>query len=100
MLGSISAPEWLIVLLANGVGGGLQVVATFIPIVGFLFLFLLDPGGFGLHCPRAFVMDRVPARDRSCPASPFVPLIVGFGCTVPAVMGDPHAGARARTAPP
>ncbi|HSN24386.1 MAG TPA: FeoB small GTPase domain-containing protein, partial [Methylomicrobium sp.] len=33
-------PEWLTVLITQGIGGGIQVVATFIPIVGFLFLFL------------------------------------------------------------
>ena len=40
VLGQLNLPEWLVVLLANGIGGGIQVVATFIPIVGFLFIFL------------------------------------------------------------
>ncbi len=39
-LTALGAPEWLTVLLAKGIGGGLQTVATFIPIIGFLFLFL------------------------------------------------------------
>ena len=40
ILNGIGSPEWLTVLLANGIGGGLQVVATFIPIIGFMYLFL------------------------------------------------------------
>ena len=39
--------EWLIVLLANGVGGGLQVVATFIPDRSFPVPVPLDPGDSG-----------------------------------------------------
>jgi ferrous iron transport protein B len=43
VLTSMSLPEWLVVLLASGAGGGVQVVATFIPIIGFLFLvFFID----------------------------------------------------------
>ncbi|MCK5478365.1 MAG: ferrous iron transporter B, partial [Methylococcales bacterium] len=39
-LSDMNLPEWLTVLITNGLGGGVQVVATFIPIVGFLFMFL------------------------------------------------------------
>jgi ferrous iron transport protein B len=85
VLTSISAPEWLIVLLANGVGGGVQVVATFIPIVAFLFLFLSILEDSGYMARAAFVMDRF-LRAIGLPGKSFVPLIVGFGCTVPAVM--------------
>ena len=40
LLGLVSAPDWLGAVLADGVGAGLQTVATFIPVVGCLFLFL------------------------------------------------------------
>ncbi|MEN8198033.1 MAG: FeoB small GTPase domain-containing protein, partial [Pseudomonadota bacterium] len=40
LLASLGSPDWLRVLLANGLGGGIQVVATFVPIIGFLYLFL------------------------------------------------------------
>ena len=85
LLAAIAAPEWLIVLLANGIGGGIQVVATFIPIVGFLFLFLSILEDSGYMARAAFVMDRF-LRSIGLPGKSFVPMIVGFGCTVPAVM--------------
>ncbi len=85
LLGSLGAPEWLIVLLANGVGGGLQVVATFIPIIAFLFLFLSFLEDSGYMARAAFVMDRF-LRAIGLPGKSFVPMLVGFGCTVPAVM--------------
>jgi len=76
---------WLIVLLANGIGGGIQVVATFIPIVGFLFLFLSVLEDSGYMARAAFVMDRF-MRMIGLPGKSFVPMIVGFGCNVPAIM--------------
>lgn len=51
-------PDWLNVLLTQGIGGGVQVVATFIPIVGFLFLFLSMLEDSGYMARAAFVMDR------------------------------------------
>ncbi|MGD9919031.1 MAG: Fe(2+) transporter permease subunit FeoB [Paenirhodobacter sp.] len=85
LLAALGAPEWLIVLLADGVGGGIQVVATFIPVVGFLFLFLSFLEDSGYMARAAFVMDRF-LRSIGLPGKSFVPMIVGFGCTVPAVM--------------
>ena len=78
-------PEWLIVLLADGAGGGVQVVATFIPIVGFLFIFLSFLEDTGYMARAAFVMDRF-MRFIGLPGKSFVPMIVGFGCNVPAIM--------------
>jgi len=40
VLGSIGTPDFLRIILANGIGGGIQVVATFIPIIAALYLFL------------------------------------------------------------
>jgi ferrous iron transport protein B len=80
-----TCPEWLNVLLTQGVGGGVQVVATFIPIVGFLFLFLSMLEDSGYMARAAFVMDRF-MRFLGLPGKAFVPMIVGFGCNVPAIM--------------
>ncbi|MDD5215956.1 MAG: Fe(2+) transporter permease subunit FeoB [Methylococcales bacterium] len=80
-----ACPEWLSVLLTQGVGGGIQVVATFIPIVGFLFLFLSMLEDSGYMARAAFVMDRF-MRFLGLPGKAFVPMIVGFGCNVPAIM--------------
>jgi ferrous iron transport protein B len=62
-----------------------QVVATFIPIVGFLFLFLSALEDSGYMARAAFVMDRF-MRMIGLPGKSFVPMIVGFGCNVPAIM--------------
>ena len=85
LLTQISAPEWLITLLADGIGGGIQVVATFIPIIGGLFLFLTLLEESGYMSRAAFVMDRF-MRRLGISGKAFVPLIVGFGCNVPGIM--------------
>lgn len=85
LLSSISTPEWLITLLANGLGGGLQVVATFIPIIAALYLFLTLLEESGYMARAAFVMDQF-MRKLGVSGKAFVPLIVGFGCNVPAIM--------------
>ncbi len=78
-------PDWLVVLIAQGLGGGVKVVATFIPIVGCLFLFLSALEDSGYMARAAFVMDRF-MRFIGLPGKSFVPMIVGFGCNVPAIM--------------
>ncbi len=85
VLTALKLPEWLVVLCANGIGGGIQVVATFIPIVGFLFLFLSALEDSGYMSRAAFVMDRFMSFI-GLPGKAFVPMIVGFGCNVPAIM--------------
>ena len=85
LLTMINAPEWLITFLASGVGGGIQVVATFIPIIGALFLFLTLLEESGYMSRAAFVMDHF-MRKLGISGKAFVPLIVGFGCNVPGIM--------------
>ena len=85
LLGQIGLPQWLIVLLANGMGGGIQTVATFIPIIGILFLFLALLEDSGYMARAAFVMDRF-MRFIGLPGKSFVPMLIGFGCNVPAIM--------------
>ena len=85
LLRSIGCPEWLTVFLSNGIGGGLQTISTFIPVVFFLFLFLAFLEDSGYMARAAFVMDRL-MRALGLPGKAFVPLLVGFGCGVPAIM--------------
>ena len=85
LLSAIGLPEAFIILAAGGMGGGIQVVATFIPIIGFLYLFLSFLEDSGYMARAAFVMDRF-MRFIGLPGKSFVPLIVGFGCNVPAIM--------------
>lgn len=85
LLGAMALPDWLIVFISDGIGGGMQLVGTFIPVIGCLFLalsFLDDSGYMGRV---AFIVDRL-LRQLGLPGKSFVPLIVGFGCNVPAVM--------------
>ncbi|MGY6274851.1 Fe(2+) transporter permease subunit FeoB [Methylomonas sp. MgM2] len=85
LLASFDWPDWLVVLISNGIGGGIQVVATFIPIVGFLFVFLSLLEDSGYMSRAAFVMDRFMCFI-GLPGKSFVPMIVGFGCNVPAII--------------
>lgn len=84
-LASIGLPEWLVTLLASGIGTGIQTVSTFIPIVFVMFLCLAILEDSGYMARAAFVMDRF-MRKIGLPGKSFVPMLVGFGCTVPAVM--------------
>lgn len=85
LLDQVGSPAWLSTLLADGLGGGIQLVATFIPVIGALYLFLSVIEDSGYMARAAFVMDRL-MRAVGLPGKSFVPLIVGFGCNVPAVM--------------
>ncbi len=79
------APEFLTTMLADGIGGGIQTVSTFIPVIACLYLFLSLLEDSGYMARAAFVMDRA-MRALGLPGKAFVPVIVGFGCNVPAVM--------------
>lgn len=85
LLANLGTPGWLIALLADGAGGGIQTVATFIPVIGFMFLFLSLLEDSGYMARAAFIMDRL-MRFIGLPGKSFVPMLVGFGCNVPAIM--------------
>jgi len=85
LLAAVSTPEWLITLLAGGLGGGIQTVATFIPPIFFIFLCLSALEDSGYMARAAFVMDRM-LRAIGLPGKAFLPMLVGFGCNVPGIM--------------
>ncbi len=85
LLALVGAPDWLTTILANGIGGGIQTIATFIPPIGFMFLALAFLEDSGYMARAAFVMDRF-MRFVGLPGKSFVPMLVGFGCNVPAIM--------------
>lgn len=85
LMGQMNFPTWLIALLANGVGKGINTTITFIPVIGAMFLFLAFLEDSGYMARAAFVVDRL-MRALGLPGKSFVPMIVGFGCNVPAVM--------------
>jgi ferrous iron transport protein B len=84
-LTELALPRWLVTLLTDGVGAGIQLVASFIPIIATLFLFQSFLEDSGYMARVAFILDRL-MRSLGLPGKSFVPLIVGFGCNVPAVM--------------
>ena len=83
-LRGIGIPAWA-VLPVEGAGRGIRTVASFIPLVLFLYAFLAFLEESGYMSRAAVVMDRF-MRRIGLPGKAFVPLVVGLGCNVPAVM--------------
>ncbi|MRT58474.1 Fe(2+) transporter permease subunit FeoB [Enterobacteriaceae bacterium RIT693] len=79
-------PDWLTIFLAQGIGGGINTVLPLVPQIGMMYLFLSFLEDSGYMARAAFVMDRL-MQSLGLPGKSFVPLIVGFGCNVPSVMG-------------
>lgn len=86
-LGSVlHFPLPLTLFLAQGVGGGINTVMPLVPQIGLMYLFLSLMEDSGYMARAAFVVDRL-MQALGLPGKSFVPLIVGFGCNVPSVMG-------------
>lgn len=75
----------LLETILMSVGGGIQTVMTFIPVVGLLFMCQVFLEQSGYMARAAVVMDRL-MRKLGLPGKAFLPMILGFGCTVPAVI--------------
>lgn len=84
-LNSWGAPAWFTAVIASGAGKGINTTISFIPVIGAMFLFLSFLEGSGYMARAAYIMDRF-MRSIGLPGKAFVPLIVGFGCNVPAIM--------------
>ena len=85
-LTAAKAPAPLIGLLVDGLIAGVGGVLTFLPMIALLFLFLSLLEDSGYMARAAFVMDRT-LRNFGLSGKAFIPMLMGFGCTVPAVMG-------------
>ena len=72
-------------LLIDGMAGGVGSVLAFLPTIVTLFLFLSILEDTGYMARVAFIMDR-PLRGLGLSGRSFVPLLMGFGCSVPAIM--------------
>jgi len=83
---TLHLPDWLTIFLAQGLGGGINTVLPLVPQIGMMYLFLSFLEDSGYMARAAFVMDRL-MQALGLPGKSFVPLIVGFGCNVPSVMG-------------
>ena len=88
LLGDVlGCPSFVTAILADGIGAGIQTVSTFIPVVFFMFLCLSFLEDSGYMARAAFVADRF-MRFLGLPGRAFVPMMVGFGCGVPGIMGS------------
>lgn len=72
-------------LIINGVFAGVGSVLSFLPIIVVLFFFLSILEDSGYMARVAFVMDKL-LRKIGLSGRSFVPMLIGFGCTVPAIM--------------
>jgi ferrous iron transport protein B len=81
----LGCPGGLTAWITHGLGRGLSTTLSFIPVMGLMFFLLACLEESGYMARVAFVMDRL-MRFLGLPGKAFVPLIVGFGCNVPAVM--------------
>lgn len=77
-------PDWLSSLIIDGIVGGVGGVLTFVPVMVFLYFFLAILEESGYMARVAFLMDKI-MRKLGLNGKSFVPMVVGFGCTVPAI---------------
>ena len=83
---SAAVAPWLVSLIADGIITGVGGVLTFLPQIAILFLCLSIMEDSGYMARAAFIMDRL-LRRFGLSGKAFIPMLMGFGCTVPAVMG-------------
>ncbi len=82
---SAEVTPWLTSLIINGVCAGVGSVLSFLPIIVLLFFFLSLLEDSGYMARVAFVMDKL-LRKIGLSGRSFVPMLIGFGCSVPAIM--------------
>jgi len=86
VLNSAGVAQWLGSLMTDGIITGVGGVLTFLPQIAILFFFLSLLEDSGYMARAAFIMDR-PLRYFGLSGKAFIPMLMGFGCTVPAIMG-------------
>ena len=79
-------PTWLQGMLLNGVIGGAGSVLTFLPVLLIFFAIMALLEDVGYMARAAFVMDRI-MHLVGLHGKSFIPMCLGFGCNVPAVLG-------------
>ncbi len=86
LLTTLGASEWAKSLVVGGVIEGVGSVMSFLPQVMILFTLLSVLEDSGYMARAAFITDKL-LRKVGLSGKAFVPLLMGFGCTVPAVLG-------------
>lgn len=82
---AVAAPAWLASLLVDGVLGGLGSVLVFLPPIFTLFLAISILEDSGYMARAAYIMDRF-MHTLGLHGKSFIPMLIGFGCNVPAIM--------------
>lgn len=81
----VNSPEWVQGLIVDGVLGGVFAVLSFVPQILLLFLFFSILEDSGYMARAAFILDRI-FRKFGLSGRSFLPMIMGFGCSVPAMI--------------
>ena len=81
----VGISDWLQSLVIDGIFAGVGSVLSFLPIIVLLFFFLSLLEDSGYMARVAFVMDKL-LRKIGLSGRSFVPMLIGFGCSVPAIM--------------
>lgn len=86
LLAGLGASGWAVSLVVDGIIGGVGSVLSFLPQILLLFFLLSILEDSGYMARAAFITDKL-LRKIGLSGRAFVPMLMGFGCTVPAVMG-------------
>lgn len=80
----LHGPDWLVSLMTKGVIAGVGSVLVFVPVIFAMMFFITFLEGSGYMARAAFVMDRA-MHSMGLHGKSFIPMILGFGCNVPAI---------------
>jgi ferrous iron transport protein B len=86
-LAAAGAAEWLRALVIDGILAGMGSMLVFVPQIMILFFFLAILEDTGYMARAAFIMDRL-LRKLGLSGKSFIPMLLGFGCSVPALMAS------------
>jgi ferrous iron transport protein B len=84
IIGFVHAPAWVASLVTEGVIAGVGSVLVFVPVIFAMMFFITFLEGSGYMARAAFVMDRA-MHAIGLHGKSFIPMLLGFGCNVPAV---------------
>ncbi|MFA5801485.1 MAG: ferrous iron transport protein B [Thermoleophilia bacterium] len=84
ILAFVGASDWMVSLAVDGVIGGVGSVLVFVPVIFAMMFFITFLEGSGYMARAAFVMDRA-MHKIGLHGKSFIPMILGFGCNVPAI---------------
>ena len=84
-LAAVSAPEWVVSLVQDGVIAGVGGVLVFLPQILLIFLFMSILEDSGYMARAAFITDRL-LRKFGLSGRSFIPMLMGFGCTTTAII--------------